>query len=413
MYIEVRFQLVFLDVKVLSLCDEWKPSKGGITTFNRLFCTKAFAKLDDFDVEVCCRVSEYDDADDEDASSANVKLTSEMPSNAAKAFKPDVIIGHHQVTGQEALKAAGKLTDNKTPVKRVHFLHTWPEDLERAKERAESASKATEKEEEQIELARAASVVAVVGPVLKEKWGGKLSGLGKTVVEVTPGLTTLTEEQKKVLSGKRQPKKEISCLLIGRLNDPKVKGLDIVKHAIKKCQRMQSGRIKFYFRGIPEDEVEEKEAVLRKECQSKNIFVKRFDSSKEKITDEIATCDLLLMPSRVEAFGLVALEALSLGIPVIASADSGFAEAIKAVARYHLDYSAGDDRHWLNDWILDTNTDVKKCGDTLAMKISSLVGNNDSSERAFHHAAKLREAYAKCYTWKKGAEVLLQELFPN
>ena len=47
---------------------------------------------------------------------------------------------------------------------------------------------------------------------------------------------------------------------------------------------MQSGRrIKFYFRGIPEDEVEEKEAVLRKECHSKNVFVKRFDSSKKKL----------------------------------------------------------------------------------------------------------------------------------
>ena len=117
------------------------------------------------------------------------------------------------------------------------------------------------------------------------------------------------------------------------------------------------------------------------------------------------------MPSRVEAFGLVALEALSLGIPVIASADSGFAEAVKAAARYHLNYSAED--HWLNDWILDTNTDVEKCGDRLAIKIFSLVGKHEFSKLAFDNAAKLRKAYAKCYTWKKGAEVLLQELFPN
>ena len=38
--------------------------------------------------------------------------------------------------------------------------------------------------------------------------------------------------------------------------------------------------------------------------------------------------DLVIMPSRAEGFGLVALEALSAGLPVLVGKNSGFAQAI-------------------------------------------------------------------------------------
>ena len=37
------------------------------------------------------------------------------------------------------------------------------------------------------------------------------------------------------------------------------------------------------------------------------------------------------MPSRTESFGLAALEAMSAGLPVLVSANSGFGEAMKEV----------------------------------------------------------------------------------
>ena len=42
--------------------------------------------------------------------------------------------------------------------------------------------------------------------------------------------------------------------------------------------------------------------------------------------------DLAIMPSRTEGFGLAALEALSAGLPVLVSGNSGIGEALKEVA---------------------------------------------------------------------------------
>ena len=41
--------------------------------------------------------------------------------------------------------------------------------------------------------------------------------------------------------------------------------------------------------------------------------------------------DLVSLPSRTEGFGLVALEAISAGVPVLVSAESGIAEALHKV----------------------------------------------------------------------------------
>ena len=41
--------------------------------------------------------------------------------------------------------------------------------------------------------------------------------------------------------------------------------------------------------------------------------------------------DLVVMPSRSEGFGLTGLEALSAGLPVLVSCNSGFGEALRSV----------------------------------------------------------------------------------
>ena len=41
--------------------------------------------------------------------------------------------------------------------------------------------------------------------------------------------------------------------------------------------------------------------------------------------------DLVLMPSRTEGFGLTGLEALSAGLPVLVSKNSGFGKALRKV----------------------------------------------------------------------------------
>lgn len=55
----------------------------------------------------------------------------------------------------------------------------------------------------------------------------------------------------------------------------------------------------------------------------------RFLGKQEAIVDILNACDLFLLPSQSESFGLAALEAMACGLPVIASSVGGLPELIK------------------------------------------------------------------------------------
>ena len=68
---------------------------------------------------------------------------------------------------------------------------------------------------------------------------------------------------------------------------------------------------------------------------------------RERLEKQFSEVDLAIMPSRTEDFGLVALEAMSAGLPVLVSANSGFGEALREVAfgsQYVID--SGDAEVW-------------------------------------------------------------------
>ena len=47
--------------------------------------------------------------------------------------------------------------------------------------------------------------------------------------------------------------------------------------------------------------------------------------------DLFSEVDMVIMPSKSEGFGLVALEALSAGLPILVGSNSGFAKAIETI----------------------------------------------------------------------------------
>jgi len=59
--------------------------------------------------------------------------------------------------------------------------------------------------------------------------------------------------------------------------------------------------------------------------------VRTFLESREKLGELFREVDVAIMPSRTEGFGLVALEALSAGLPILVSANSGFGKALANV----------------------------------------------------------------------------------
>ena len=56
-----------------------------------------------------------------------------------------------------------------------------------------------------------------------------------------------------------------------------------------------------------------------------------FNESREQLALLFCEVDLAIMPSRTEGFGLAALEALSAGLPVLVSGNSGLGEALQEV----------------------------------------------------------------------------------
>ncbi|XP_022779373.1 uncharacterized protein LOC111320905 [Stylophora pistillata] len=95
--------------------------------------------------------------------------------------------------------------------------------------------------------------------------------------------------------------------------------------------------------------------------------------------------DLVAIPSCTEGFGLVALEAISSGVPVLVSGESGVAEALQEVEGGNsvIVESDDDDVEW-------------------ARRISEV--SSQSPDERDTKARQLRENYRKVYSWRKECE---------
>ena len=91
--------------------------------------------------------------------------------------------------------------------------------------------------------------------------------------------------------------------------------------------------------------------------------------------------DLVALPSRTEGFGLVALEAISAGVPILVSGESGIAEALREV-------EGG------NTVIVESDEDV----DEWARRIRET--SEESARETEAKAMRLRENYRKVYSWR-------------
>ena len=95
--------------------------------------------------------------------------------------------------------------------------------------------------------------------------------------------------------------------------------------------------------------------------------------------------DLVALPSRTEGFGLVGLEAISAGVPVLISGESGIAEALEKV-------EGG------NAVIVESDEDK----DEWARRIREIYEKSVEEREA--NAVKLRENYRKVYSWRAECE---------
>ena len=310
-------------LKVTLIGDEWGSSKGGLSTLNRELA-KNLARQPG--VEVTILLPHYSEGDKQEANDYKVSLATPEPMNGFDSIRGlsfpkedhdiDVVIGHGQKLG-----APAQVIAKQRKCKRVHVVHTASEELAMFKEGETAIPKGGEKRRAEVGLCEKADIVVAIGPKLKEDISAKLRHRkDKWVIGITPGIF---QEFAKVEQASEEGER-FRILVFGRgdSEDFELKGYDIAATAVAS---LKDESFLLLFVGAPKGKEEEvKNKLLKCGIPCTQLIVRDFIESREEVKKLFCEVDLLIMPSRTEGFGLTALEALSAGLPILVSKNSGF-----------------------------------------------------------------------------------------
>ena len=310
-------------LKITLIGDEWGSSKGGLSTLNRELA-KNLARQPG--VEVTILLPHYSEGDKQEANDYKVSLATPEPMNGFDSIRGlsfpkedhdiDVVIGHGQKLG-----APAQVIAKQRKCKRVHVVHTASEELAMFKEGETAIQKGGEKRRAEVGLCEKADIVVAIGPKLKEDISAKLRyKKDKCVIGITPGIF---QEFAKVEQASEEGER-FRILVFGRgdSEDFELKGYDIAATAVAS---LKDESFLLLFVGAPKGKEEEvKNKLLKCGIPCTQLIVRDFIESREEVKKLFCEVDLLIMPSRTEGFGLTALEALSAGLPILVSNNSGF-----------------------------------------------------------------------------------------
>ena len=374
-------------INVMFICNEWGSSKGGLSTFNREFAVN-LAKASD-KIKVHCYVCSSSEEDREDARKQGVNLITArrlpgFPDSMEWLKKlppelqhPDVVVGHGRKFG-----GAAHFVSDGTDCKWIQFVHVFCEDLGKYKleggATADAIADNEKKNKQELELCEAADRVVAVGTQLQQKYIRCIP----EIKAITPGLF------EKFSRDGRQPHtlqqtEGFHVFMFGRgsFEDFALKGYDIIGKAVASLGR----NFELTFVGSPQDEQRKIETwFIEKTEIARNQLTIRGYCDYEEMKKMYREADLIVMPSRTEGFGLVALEAISAAVPVLVSAECGISKALQEVEGGRTVVVDSEKPH---DW---------------AGRIKQL---SEQKPKDRHESAlRLREKYGEIYAWKEECE---------
>ena len=320
-------------LRVTLLSSEWRSTKGGLSTINRELAIQ-LAKHPS--VEVSVYLPQCSEEDKQVAASHNVQL---IEADEMAGYDPvdwlsflpenhsvDCVIGNGAVLGRQV-----QGIKRHHHCKWIQVVHTAPEELGMYKSYADAISRGEKKHQAEVKLCEKADQVVAVGPKLAEAFSGYLRACGKDqdVLNLTPGIFSEFANVKQA----SEERKTFNVLVFGRGDneDFQLKGYDIAARAIAELKD-EPQPYKLLFVGAPSGEEEKvKDLLLQQGIDRSQLTVRCFNESREQLARLFCEVDLAIMPSRTEGFGLAALEALSAGLPVLVSGNSGLGETLKEV----------------------------------------------------------------------------------
>ena len=380
-------------LRVTLLSSEWRSTKGGLSTINRELAIQ-LAKHPSMEVSVY--LPKCSEEDKRVAASHNVHLTEaeEMAgydnpvdwlSSLPKDHAVDCVIGHGAILGRQV-----QFIKRHCNCKWIQVVHTAPEELGMFKSYTDAISRGEKKHQAEVKLCEKADQVVAVGPKLAEAFSGYLRACGKDqdVLNLTPGIFSEFSDVKQAT----EERKTFSVLVFGRGDneDFQLKGYDIAARAIAGLKD-EPQPYKLLFVGAPSGEEEKvKDMLLEQGIDRSQLTVRCFNESREQLARLFCEVDLAIMPSRTEGFGLVALEALSAGLPVLVSGNSGLGEALQEVPNgSNCVVESEDPKDWANEIRA-----VRKKKRNLRLKEAKL----------------LQGQYAEIYSWQDHCNRLVQRM---
>jgi glycosyltransferase involved in cell wall biosynthesis len=317
-------------------------------------------------------------------------------------FVPDVVVGHGHVLGPYAQAVQ---TQFFPKAKRLHCVHMDAERLEHVKEPRPGRSAVTTAEQRrnlEAELAVSADLVAGIGPLLYEMIGDAMRGFRgpiPPVLELRPGLRDWGG-----FVDPEDPPKRRQVLLIARGEDVRSKGIDVaalaVADAVGRAENDRADGPTLVVRGVPEDDADEAQRRLRAIVEPQTSVVARpYTTDIEALRRDLWQSSLVVMPSRNEGFGLVALEAVAAGVPVLVSQESGIGIMFKELLT--------DEERRVPREVLPVTGEESEIVGIWSTAIHERLA---APREAFLRAGAVREQLGRTLDWPGEAERLVKSL---
>ena len=376
-------------MKITFLTEEWTQStKGSCSTFMRQMAIE-LSRLENVEIGILIPSASPEDKEDAQKYNINVfepeKLTGYEPVDCLQfppqGFSTDFIIGQGIKPG-----CHGQVLKNNLGCKWVHVVLRNAEETAIFQKTPDALSKGQKQYETEVELCKKADMVITVGSKLNDTFRIALHECKKDhIFNLIPGIfDEFFGEQKQY-----RKSRTFEILVFGRGNteDFELKGFHVAAKAVAHLNKYEPSYL-LKVVGTPEGEKEK--LVQRLEglgVSRSQLIVKSFYEERRKLAQLFLEADLVLMPSGTEAFGLTALEALSAGVPILITHNSGLAEALKEVTSGH-----GCIVHQEADW---------------AEKIKRVRKN---LKTGLDEASMLRDKYKEKYSWWDQCAAFVEKL---
>ena len=375
-------------LKVTLLSSEWRSSTDReVSTISRKLAIQ-LAKHPN--VEVSVFLPKCSEEDKRNAASHKIQLieADELPghepifwlSSLPRNHDVDCVIGHGVHLGKQI-----PLIKKNQDCRWIQVVHSVHEEVGMYK----NISEGEKLQQTEVKLCKMADEVVAIGPKVAEAYKRFLRFAKEegTILDFTPGVFS---EFLNVVQATDE-RRTFSVLVIGSgdsCEDFNVKGFNMAAEAIAELKDA-SYQLKFLY--SPREKGEEiAEKLLQHGISCNQLIVRSFNDNKEVLANMFCEVDLAIMPSRTEGFGLPGLEALSAGLPVLVSGNSGLGEALREVPFGSFYVINSEDP---KDWAREIKA-VRQKSRTVRLRESKL----------------LRDCYQETYEWEKPCKILVEKM---